>query len=1209
MTQVILSLLGPFRVMVDGELANHFESNKARALLAYLAAETGRTCTRTSLADLFWPESAESTAHGYLRRTLSNLRAVLKERIAASPILHIARDTVQFTLNGTVDVDLLHFLALTDGLDRTAASVTMLEQAVMLYRGPFLDGLAIDECPAFEHWLTVLRSNIEQRAGQSLFHLAQRYAELGRRTDALELLRRHLELNELNEEAHRLLMQLLMLLGERSAALAHYNHLCHLLGSELGMAPEAATQAIYQDIQRGAPASAPTLADRLAQATQPSFLPVPVCVGRDQQLAQLDTALERMLRADGRAVFLTGEAGVGKTTLLQTFLQRARQLHPEIKVGYGVCTAHIQAGGDTFQAFPGMLRSLLETGEHNVSADKCRLAPSDRAPSAEVRELLHTTAPDWVKYAPPPSTARFDQFLVFLQQLTVQTPVVLAIDNLQWADPPAIALIFHLIQHLRGARVLLLGAYRPTPSEGGGVRRWRMLRASIDELAGSSLATLIDLDGLDNWGIMNAMLDLEANHLDGEFRTNLMKHTEGHPLFTAELLQALRAQGSLVCDSDGCWIAHAPVDWALLPSRAAALIDERILFLTPETRRLLDTASVEGDEFTAEVLAYVHGLPTPTVIDLLSRELAGKHKLVLALEPIGDGGTRLLRYRFRHHWVRQYLYAHLDAAERAQAHNIIGQALEMHSQQPGRRLAGAPIQLAQHFELAKEHGKAISYWRIAGKQLANHGMLHEAIDSLTHALRLIPAEDAQKRFDLLFDREHLYDLIANRDGQTRDLAELQRLAAVTGREDWRALAHLRRANLAETTAQYNIALTEARAAAALAQTAGDAALRAAALRLMGRAAWWQGSLWRSRRYYTQALAAAEQAGAAPLILDSLIHLGIACWSLDDLEAARTCFRRVDREAEAASVQAITAELGSGVIAAAAGSFNEADHKLTYSLELSVNLGWLWVEVQARLHLAGLLRRSQQFERFFANHATLLRQCEQVGDPWLTAAALYEAAAAHRSLGAWAQALTLARTALERANTIGATLVKVLALNTAAQTHLELGDPVLAHPLTDQSLSLAARLKTPSILIATLLIRSTVLRRLHLFDEATDALLQARSAGWNEVSRRYLPDLLAAQAAIALEQGQLDVACALVEGLLTDFDAATIARADSPADVYLSCYRVLHAAHNPWAALPLSRAYHLIRACAATIANPQQRRSYQENVTAHREIIALYDKAA
>jgi tetratricopeptide (TPR) repeat protein len=517
--------------------------------------------------------------------------------------------------------------------------------------------------------------------------------------------------------------------------------------------------------------------------------------------------------------------------------------------------------------------------------------------------------------------------------------------------------------------------------------------------------------------------------------------------------------------------------------------------------------------------------------------------------------------------------------------------------------------LAQHFELAKERSKAISYWRLAGKQLAERGMLCEAIDSLTHALRLIPAEDPQKRFDLLFDREQLYDLTANRDSQTHDLAELQRLATVTGREDWRALVHLRRASLAETTAQYSIAMTEARAAATFAQSAGDAALHAAALRLTGRAAWWQGNLWRSRRYYTRALAAAEQAGAAPIILDCLIHLGIACWSLDDLEAARTCFHRVEREAEATSVQAIAAELGNGVIAAAAGRFDEADHKLTYSLELSVNLGWLWVEVQARLHLAGLLRRSQQFDRFFANHAVLLRQCEQVGDPWLMAAALYEAAAAHRSLGAWTQALALARTAIDRAGEIGAALVKVLALNTAAQTHLDLGDPFLAHQLTDQSLSLAARVKTPSLLIATLLIRSTALRRLHLFDEATDALLQARSTGWNDVSRRYLPDLRAAQAAITFEQGQLDVACALVERLLTDFDAAAIAGADSAVDIYLSCYRVLHAAHDPWATLPLTRAYHLIMARAATITNHQQRRSYQEKVPAHREIIALYGKAS
>lgn len=1111
---------------------------------------------------------------------------------------------MQFVPNDTVDIDLIRFWSLTDALDRGAVSNAILERAVTLYRGSFLDGLLLDECPAFEHWSTVLRGDIDQRAGRTLFYLAQRYARAGRHTDALMLLRRHLELNELNEEAHRLLMQTLMLLGERGAALAHYQHLCRLLKSELAMEPEPATQAVFQDIQRGG-----QVATILTETPAPppianQSLPVPICVGRDRQLAQLDAVLRQMLQTGTHAVFLIGEAGIGKTTILQAFLQRVRRLHPEFKVGYSLCTAHL-TNGEHFQGFAGVLRSLFEGYDDGVHPAGYRTAPSAAVLGVEPQELPPPVASDWSGRAPILPATWFEQVFVFLQQLAAQTPIVLVVDNLQWADAPTIALLLHLAQQLRSARVLLLGAYRPTDE--GDAAHWHTLRAAVDELAGSSVATLIDLDTVENDEVMNAMLDLEMNRLGVEFRSKLMKHTEGHPLFMAELLRTLREQGGLVRDADGYWIEHLSVDWEQLPPRVSALIDKSILCLTPEARRLLDTASAEGDEFTAEVLARVHDLPVRIVIDLLSRELAGRYNLVLPLELIDNGGLLLSRYRFRHHWVKRYVYTHLDAAERAQVHKALGQVLETHFRALGRFPANMPLRLAQHFELAKERNKAIAYWRLAGEQLVAQGLFSEALASLTRALHLVDAEDRQNAFDLLLAREQIYDLLANRDGQARDLAELQRLASVTARTDWRARVHLRCANLAEATARYSSALAEARAAVSLAHTSGDIALKAEALRLAGRSTWWQGALQRSRYYYVQACSTAEKSGVIPLYLDCLIHLGIAYWSLDEIENARMCFQRVENEAEAASIQAIAAQLGYGMLATAVGHFSEAEFRLASTLELSVKSGWLWMEMQVRLHLAKLLRCTQQFDRFFANYATLLQQCIDTGDRWAMAAALAEAAAAYYSLGAWDIARSLAHTASERASEIGAELIVLLALNTLAQVYLDTGDLLMADQITQRSIRLATRIKTPGFMLSTLLVRSITLRSQQRYDEALAALAHAYQVGWNDVTRRYLPALLAAQAAIALEQGELTTAQNLVEGLLISYSAIAVAQTENPSEIYLTCLRVLRAECNPWSALALTRAYQFIQIRAASITDDEHRRSFQEMVPAHREIIAQWHK--
>ena len=206
--------------------------------------------------------------------------------------------------------------------------------------------------------------------------------------------------------------------------------------------------------------------------------------------------------------------------------------------------------------------------------------------------------------------------------------------------------------------------------------------------------------------LSTAFIDIEPNRLESTFRETLYRHTGGNPLFTIELLLGLQERGDLVRDEAGRWVEGAALHWERLPPRVEAVIAERFGRLAPECRELLSVASVEGEEFTAEVLARVTGLPLSRVIDRLSETLSKQHQLVRPARLLyrGPGGQTLSRYRFSHGLSQLFIYNHLDEVIRVHLHRSVVEALE------ALRLQGeaeakleahdptAPLRLAWHWE-------------------------------------------------------------------------------------------------------------------------------------------------------------------------------------------------------------------------------------------------------------------------------------------------------------------------------------------------------------------------------------------------------------------------------------------------------------------------------------------------------------------------------
>ncbi len=233
MSKLQLRLFGPYEVAIDGRPVSGFDSDKVRALLAYLVVEADRPHRRQKLAGLLWPDFPESSARTSLRRALSNLRQVIGDRDADPPYLHINRQSIQYNETSQAWVDVAHFTALNQGHSSQSPAISDLEAAVDLVRGPFLEGFSLPDSPPFEEWQRLTRESIQQRLLQTLHHLASHYEDLWQYERALDFARRQVQLEPYYEVAHQQVIRLLHHSGRRGEALAQFEILKQTLATEL----------------------------------------------------------------------------------------------------------------------------------------------------------------------------------------------------------------------------------------------------------------------------------------------------------------------------------------------------------------------------------------------------------------------------------------------------------------------------------------------------------------------------------------------------------------------------------------------------------------------------------------------------------------------------------------------------------------------------------------------------------------------------------------------------------------------------------------------------------------------------------------------------------------------------------------------------------------------------------------------------------------
>jgi DNA-binding winged helix-turn-helix (wHTH) protein/predicted ATPase len=461
--------------------------------------------------------------------------------------------------------------------------------------------------------------------------------------------------------------------------------------------------------------------------------PQHVLVGRAPELAQLHRCLDTALRAERQVVFVTGEPGIGKTSLVETFLhQLETRAEPPaaadgVWIGRGQCIEHYGEG----EAYLPVLEALG------------RLA--GRPGHTALLDLLWSAAPSWLAQLPSLVTdgelealqhrlggatrqRMLREIADVINALTTRVALVLVIEDLHWSDPSTLDFLSSVTQHREQARLLVIATYRSAELAAG-----HPLRPVAQELLSHWRACEVPLAGLSPTAVEQYLDARFPQHaFPSRFAPLLHRLTEGNPLFLVDLVEHLIAQ-ELLSHAEERWTLRVPPGAlaARVPENSRRLVEKQMARLAPETQPFLEAASIAGAEFAAEAVA--SALETSAEdIEAHCDELARQDLFLrrLGVDEWPDG-TRTTRYGFRHAMYQQLWSERVPARRQQRFHFRIGERRERSF---GQRAGEIAAELAVHFDMGRDYQRAVQYRCQAAQNALQRSAHQEAIDHLNKGL-------------------------------------------------------------------------------------------------------------------------------------------------------------------------------------------------------------------------------------------------------------------------------------------------------------------------------------------------------------------------------------------------------------------------------------------------------------------------------------------
>jgi DNA-binding SARP family transcriptional activator/tetratricopeptide (TPR) repeat protein len=706
--------LGQVRLTIDGVDAR-IRGRRERAVLALLLAARRQVLPVDRLIEDVWGDDAGDSTPGSLQVAVSRLRALIEPGRArgAEPALLVTSGAGYALLADPEAVDLERFTRLVEEADTALSgkhpeiALRLCEAGIGLWAGaPFGDVLDCELIRSETTRLEELRLQAHELRVQALLALDRHTLVT---SDLESLVRAH----PFRERLWELLTLALYRSGRQGEALAALRRAREVLADELGVDPSPALRELEADVL----AQAPWLSTgRRPVLDPPATPPVPATptspspvgmIGRSDVLAELQGHLDRVLAGHSETLIISGEAGIGKTRMVNELAELAGT--QGARVLWGRC--HEADYSPSFWPWLPILRQLAPA--HPGALIAGLLSPTDAPSSVDAGSAELRT---------------YDAVSALLAQSAAERPLVIVIEDLHWADTSSLRLLTYAAETLPHERVMLVATLRdksvPTPA----------LQACLGAL-GRLQARRIPLAGLAPGQVGDLVASLSGGNVEDELVTIVNERTDGNPFFVIELVRLLTTGQRL----HAAGARDVPV-----PHGVQDVVRLRLAGLTPAAGRLLQVAAVIGREFDLVTVSEVSGTDPETAITLLD-EAAQAHAVEDADQPD--------RYRFSHALVRETLTTQLSLARRGRLHAAIAIALESrHQDDP--ELATA---LAHHFvigatvrpELAES---AVRYAVAAARLAENRGALDEALRHWEHAITadgLAPGSQPRRRYDVL----------------------------------------------------------------------------------------------------------------------------------------------------------------------------------------------------------------------------------------------------------------------------------------------------------------------------------------------------------------------------------------------------------------------------------------------------------------------------
>ena len=464
-----------------------------------------------------------------------------------------------------------------------------------------------------------------------------------------------------------------------------------------------------------------------------------VFVGRESDLAELESLAQRLRSGKGSLALVGGEPGVGKTRLCEEILAFA---HDE---GFLALEGHCYEREGAPPFIPWV--ESLEHASRVLGKESFRRSLGDAA--SEIAKLMpelrrvYDDIPEPIEL-PPEQQRRylFNGVYEVVKRLSADTPIVWLLDDLHWADESSLLLVEHLAPHLERLPILFLGTYRDVELEVG-----KPFEKVLAQLVRQRIGQRIALKRLSEDSVAQLLMAFSGSEPPRGFVDAIYHETEGNPFFVEEVFQHLSEEGKLF-ESDGSWKSDVRVDELEVPEGIRLVIGRRLERLTASTPRVLMDAAVIGRQFAVNILERVCGDDPDAFYDAI--EEAETAKLI---EPVSAG--RETRYQFSHELIRHTLLSSLSLPKRQRVSVKVADALEKVYE---GHLEEHAADLAHHLYeagAAADAGRTIRFLRMAGESALAAAAADEAFYYFDTALSM-EVEDERQKADLLFLRGNTY---------------------------------------------------------------------------------------------------------------------------------------------------------------------------------------------------------------------------------------------------------------------------------------------------------------------------------------------------------------------------------------------------------------------------------------------------------------------